>query len=222
MLSGVSEPFPGASRLPPVSTCPFLLLAFLSTEGPLRSTGVTRLPHYYGPLRYPAGPSWPSRVPGWRVRATDRASRVAAVSLFRACHRQYPGGNDQLLASLASQPLAAFPDVSAGRLPHQSFRGLLNVHCTLWPARSLNHPRRSFSIEVLQSVSFPPRTAPTATGWSDSCRADLCIPLETQRLSTAHEQQQVMPKIPSELQLSARSSDKIARNFGLEWRPHER
>ena len=49
---------------------------------PLPSAGVTRLLRYYEPLRHPAGPSWSSRIPGWRVRATDGASRVAAVSLF--------------------------------------------------------------------------------------------------------------------------------------------
>ena len=38
----------------------------------------------------------------------------------------------------------------------------------------------------LQSVSLPPRTAPIATGWSDSCRAGFA-PAERQRLSTAHQ-----------------------------------
>ena len=90
-----------------------------------------------------------------------------------------------MLASLASRPLAAFPVSSAGRLPRYPFRGLLNVHCALSPARSLNRPRRPFSIEVLQSVSLPPRTAPIATGWSDSCRTG-SAPAEKQRLSTAH------------------------------------
>ena len=59
---------------------------------PLPSAGVTRLLRYYGPLRHPAGPGWSSRIPGWRVRATVGASRVAAVSLLHACRRQYPGG----------------------------------------------------------------------------------------------------------------------------------
>ncbi len=92
-----------------------------------------------------------------------------------------------MLASLASRPLAAFPVSSAGRLPRYPFRGLLNVHCALSPARSLNRPRRPFSIEVLQSVSLPPRTAPIATGWSDSCRTG-SAPAEKQRLSTAHDE----------------------------------
>ena len=52
---------------------------------PLRSTRITRFLHYYGPIRHPAGPSWPSRVPGWRVRPTGRVPRVAASFLFPAC-----------------------------------------------------------------------------------------------------------------------------------------
>ncbi len=39
------------------------------------------------------GPACPSRESGWRVHATDRASRVASVSLWHTCCRQYPGGD---------------------------------------------------------------------------------------------------------------------------------
>ena len=38
---------------------------------------------------------------------------------------------------------------------------------------------------MLQSNSLPPCTAPTASGWNDSCRAGFA-PAGTQRLSTAH------------------------------------
>ena len=38
---------------------------------------------------------------------------------------------------------------------------------------------------MLQSNSLPPCTAPTASGWSDSCRAGFA-PTGIQRLSTAH------------------------------------
>ncbi len=79
---------------------------------PLPSTGVTRHLRYSEPLRHPAGPSWSSRIPGWRVHATDGASRVAAVSLLHTCRRQYPGG---ISVSLASRSLPAFPVLTAGR-----------------------------------------------------------------------------------------------------------
>ena len=50
---------------------------------------------------------------------------------------------------------------------------------------SLSHPRRPFVVEVLQPMSLPPSSAPTATGWSDSCRAGFA-PAEEWRLVTAH------------------------------------
>ena len=60
---------------------------------PLPSAGITPRLQYYGPLRHPAGPACPSRGPGCRVHGADRASRVAALSIFHACRRHYPGGN---------------------------------------------------------------------------------------------------------------------------------
>ena len=66
---------PSGAGIPPRPACP----------SPVPASG----------QRWAPGPSWPSRVPGWRVHATDRASRVAAVSLLRACRRHYPGGNDR-------------------------------------------------------------------------------------------------------------------------------
>ena len=50
------------------------------------------------------------------------------------------------------------------------------------PACSLNRPRRPFLVGVLQPMSLPPSSAPTATGWSDSCRAGFA-PAEEWRLS---------------------------------------
>ena len=90
-----------------------------------------------------------------------------------------------VLASLASRPMPAFPVKLAGRLPHCWFRGLRSVHFALQPAWSLGHPRRPFCIEVLQTMSLPPSSAPTVTGWSDSCRAGFA-PAEKWRLVTAH------------------------------------
>ena len=53
------------------------------------------------------------------------------------------------------------------------------------PAWSLNRPGRPLVIGVLQPMSLPPSSAPTATGWSDSCRAGFA-PAEEWRLVTAH------------------------------------
>ena len=55
----------------------------------------------------------------------------------------------------------------------------------LWPVWSLSRPRRPSVIGVLQTMLLPPPSAPTATGWSDSCRAGFA-PAEDWRLFTAH------------------------------------
>ena len=93
-----------------------------------------------------------------------------------------PRRNRPVLASLASRPLAAFPVSTAGRLPRCVFRGLLGVHFALCPVWSLSRPRRPFVVGVLQPMSLPTSSAPTATGWSDSCRAGFA-PAEEWRLS---------------------------------------
>ena len=46
-------------------------------------------------------------------------------------------------------------------------------------------PKAARYIEVLQTMSLPPSSAPIATGWSDPCRAGFA-PAEGWRLSTAH------------------------------------
>ena len=53
---------------------------------------------------------------------------------------------------------------------------------SLQPVCSLNRPRRPFLVGVLQPMSLPPSSAPTATGWSDSCRAGFA-PAEEWRLA---------------------------------------
>ena len=123
---------------------------------PLRSAGVTRPLRYYGAYPPPCRPKL--------ALAGSRLARAPHRQGFPCCHcfpltrmlPSLPRRNRPVLASLASRPLAAFPEFWAGRLPHYSFRGLLNVHCSLRPARSLSRPRRPFDIEVLQPMSLPP------------------------------------------------------------------
>ena len=46
-------------------------------------------------------------------------------------------------------------------------------------------PKAALLFGVLQTNSLPPSPAPTATGWSDSCRAGFA-PSEEWRFNTAH------------------------------------
>ena len=117
---------------------------------------------------------------------------------FPSCIRPspIPRRNRSVPVSLTSRSVSAFPDFRAGRLPHCPFRGLLGVHYALRPVRSLSRPRRPFVTGVLRPMSLPPSSAPTATGWSDSCRAGFA-PAEEWRLLTAHPK--LRPNRPHEL-----------------------
>lgn len=101
--------------------------------------GVTQLPRYYGPLRHPIQAT-PSLTRPWlsehATHPPDGVSRVASISPVHACHRHYPGGTAGCLCRSTRPATAAFPEFPTGRRPHQSFLGLLSVHCALRPACS--------------------------------------------------------------------------------------
>ena len=67
-----------------------------------------------------------------------------------------PRRSRPVLASLASQPMSAFPDFRAGQLPRQPFRGLLRVHSRCGPHgrwAALGDPfRRSALDDVVTSI----------------------------------------------------------------------
>ena len=96
-----------------------------------------------------------------------------------------PRRNRSVLASLTSRPLAAFPFLRQGSASALSVSGPARRLLALWPVWSLSRPRRPFVIGVLQTMLLPPSSAPTATGWSDSCRAGFA-PAEDSHLLTAH------------------------------------
>ena len=119
---------------------------------PLSSAGITPRLRYYEPLRHPAGPACPSRGPGCRVHGTGRASRVATLSIFHACRRHYPGGNQPVRSSLASRPAGGLPLFPGGSAPALTVSRPAQRSLTFWPAWSLNRPRRP----VYQSAVFSP------------------------------------------------------------------
>ena len=146
--------------------------------------------------RYPASPVIRASPPPCPTRpdphglsvgsyvATGRVSRVASTPLFPACRRHYPGGAGRCWRRSLPDPWQPSP---LNR--RVGFRVIGFEACTafriLRPAWSLNRPRRPFAIEVLQTMSLPPSSAPTVTGWSDSCRAGFA-PAEEWRLFAAH------------------------------------
>ena len=76
---------------------------------------------------------------------------------------RYPGGSAS--ASYPFEACTAFTDVAARMVAKP--------------------PLAARYVGVLQTMSLPPPSAPTATGWSDSCRTGFA-PAEEWRLSTAH------------------------------------
>ena len=72
----------------------------------------------------------------------------------------------------------SLPRNNGGSASASSFSRPARRSLALRPARSLNRPRRPFCIEVLQSMSLPPRTAPIAPG--------CYVELDEKALTTQH------------------------------------
>jgi len=75
----------------------------------LPSTGVTRLPRYYEPLRHPRAPSL--SLTGFRLVIADHA---LGLPVFRTlslctCRRHYPGAASERIASLISSRRISLP-----------------------------------------------------------------------------------------------------------------
>src|SRR6202165_5804348 len=80
------------------------LVSVVLEPRPLRSTGITRLPRYYGPLRRPKRPGL--TLAGCRFSSrqeTAGVSRVANAFLFHACRRHYTGGTPGLRRSSSAR-----------------------------------------------------------------------------------------------------------------------
>src|ERR1700682_1964585 len=151
---------------------------------PLPSTGITRLPRYYEPVRLPrrpglslAGVRLGPKPTVWGLPGCVRSPYAGMLSPLPRRDRR----RDRVAPRTATT--AAFPQCPRGRLPHQSFRGLLGVHTRYGlPARGV----ASATLSIRGFGSFvTSTTAPIATGWSNSCQVGVA-PTEERRLGTAH------------------------------------
>ena len=183
MTSGIPARLRGTRpSATPASLLPFRHRFHLRS---LPSAGITRLPRY---LRTSPPPCRPDlTLAGCRLgvcRATGRASRVATNPLFHTCHRQYPGGPGR--CSRRSLPDRWQPSPFQRRVGFRSARFEACAAFTRVVACVVTEPpKAAHCIGVLQTMLLPPPSAPTATGWSDSCRAGFA-PAEDWRLLTAH------------------------------------
>ena len=106
---------------------------------PLPSTGITRLPRYYGPLRHPQAPGL--SVTGVRLVVPDHAKGLPvlrALSLCTCC-RHYPGTATGGTASPIRPVMSAFPEMAVGSACALSFSRLAQRSLTLRPAHSRCH-----------------------------------------------------------------------------------
>src|SRR5262245_31520543 len=105
----------------------------------LPSTGVTRLPRYYEPLRHPRAPSL--SLTGFRLVIADHALGLPvlrALSLCTCC-RHYPGTATGGIASLIHPVVSAFPDMAVRSACASSFSRLARRSLALRPAHSRGH-----------------------------------------------------------------------------------
>src|SRR6266851_669696 len=105
----------------------------------LPSTGVTRLPRYYEPLRHPRAPSL--SLTGFRLVIADHA---LGLPVFRAlslctCRRHYPGAASERITSLISSRRISLPDRVVGSTCALSFSRIARRSLALRPAHSRCH-----------------------------------------------------------------------------------
>ncbi len=161
---------------------PFLRHALLSNRGPFPPPALPGFPGTTGLSATLTGPAWPSRAVGWRVhrqpaglpvlRPSPSSTRAVATTPAEAVG-----------ARVARFPAAgSLPRVTSGSASASAVSGPARRSLALRPAWSLSRPGRPFVVGVLQPMSLPPSSAPTATGWSDSCRAGFA-PAEERGLS---------------------------------------
>ena len=153
--SGISGPrFGVIGFATPVSLLPSVIPPHLRS---LPSTGITPLLRYSEPLRHPASPRPdPAGSPVPCVHTPDRASRVAAVPLFHACRRHYPGGT--VGAPVARFPTrASLPRVIGGSASASLFSRPARRSLSLPPACSLSRLHDPFPSKCFSPGRYLPK-----------------------------------------------------------------
>ena len=134
---------------------------------PLRSTGITRFPHYYGPLRHPIPPGL--SLTGVQLGFTP-AHRMGLPVLRRLSLCTHA------VATTPAGPLDGVARLVQRYQPSPNYRRVGSCIRTFEACSAFTHvtacvlaksPEVTRFTEVLQEKSLPPSPAPTATGWSD-------------------------------------------------------
>ena len=121
---------------------------------PLPSTGITRLPRYYGPLRHPKSPG--TSLTSFRLLIPEHAKGLPvlrALSLCTCC-RHYPGAATDGLALLIRSAISAFPERVVRSACTSSVSRLTQRSLTLRPAHSRCHQDSWPAIRRLQPFRY--------------------------------------------------------------------
>ena len=170
-------------RLSPIAR-PFVASSVVLELRPLRSTGVTRFHHYYGPLRHLPRPGL--SLTGVQLAVTRRhrgrfpVLRWSPLANMPSPLPRWTCGGYRSPESHSS----GLPRYSAGSASTLFFSRPAQRSLTLWPACSRDRLKRSFPSKA-PTVSLPPPPLRLLPAGATSCRAGL-EPTENQHLSTAH------------------------------------
>ena len=149
----------------------------------LPSTGVTRLPRYYEPLRHTKAPSL--SLTGSRLASLITPWGFPCCVRFPCVHAAATTPVQRLGVVFAhlTQPCQPSPEGSPGRPAHRPFRGLLGVHsrCGLHTraVTVFRDPLSEGFRHFVSSMSAPVASAGAVAGSG-------LHPLEKRRLVTAH------------------------------------
>jgi hypothetical protein len=169
----------------------------------LPSTGVTRLPRYYGPLRHPTRPGLSlascQLIP---TAITAGASRVASGLLCVHAVAITPAGSMEHVRSSLSI-VGGLPREKVGSAPATVFSGPAQRSLTLRPARSRS---RQATLYIESSDSFVASAAASiATGWSEPVPGRDMHPLK----SSAFSRRTFSPTDNSFVALAIQSGSKL-------------
>src|ERR1017187_72523 len=158
-----------------VASCVRLLLR------PLPSTGVTRLPRYFEPLRHPIRPGLSlASCPLIPTAITAGGSRVASGLLCVHAIAIIPAGSMELVRSSVSID-CGLPCEKVRSAPAIVFSGPAQRSLMLWPARSRS---RQATLSIESSGSFVASAAVSiATGWSEPVPGRELHPLKSSAFS---------------------------------------
>ncbi len=144
-----------------ISSLPRLRRTEIPSAGPLCSTGVTRLHHYYGPIRHPLSTSPLPGVTGYRLgllrafRPGPRRASPVASHVLATVPPLLPRRSEFSYQPEFDHSCCLRPNIEGSASGDTTFRGHLAFTCVA--ARQLAHRSTNGFVDGLQPFRFPLR-----------------------------------------------------------------